>query len=57
MNVKLQLKWEPRDLWVGVYWTRKADALFVYVCFLPCLPIVIWLLPEIYYAGGPDDRP
>lgn len=34
---------EPRDLWVGLYWnlTRGSGAneLNVYVCLLPCLPI------------------
>lgn len=32
---------EPRDLWVGVYWTtNKADGdLFVFICLLPCFPI------------------
>lgn len=27
---------EPRDLWVGVYWTHGR----VYVCLLPTLPIL-----------------
>ena len=41
-SIKLSVKllWEPRDLWVGIYWTRDgADHLFVYVCVLPALPI------------------
>jgi hypothetical protein len=42
MNVRM--RFEPRDLWVGVYWTvDKHDecyqSLYVYVCLLPCLPI------------------
>lgn len=46
--------WEPRDLWVGVYWNRSwvaRDAQGnrfvrwdVYVCLVPCFPIrMIWI--------------
>lgn len=39
---------EPRDLWVGVYWNRdeygssnwRTRRLRVYVCIVPMLPIV-----------------
>lgn len=30
---------EPRDLWIGIYWTRKASWLWIYVCLVPCLPL------------------
>lgn len=40
------LRWDPRDVWVGVFWERYFDdelnwrhALDVYVCVLPCLPL------------------
>ena len=41
------LVWEPRDLWIGVYWTRHEKSsppgydpdLSIYVCIIPCLPI------------------
>lgn len=42
---EITVKFEPRDIWIGVYWNlsksiesayRKLD---VYVCILPMLPI------------------
>lgn len=55
--MRAYLKFEPRDLWVGVYWRRKQIHLGdppvigkhdwewkVYVCLLPCFPIVFsWI--------------
>lgn len=36
----VRLLWEPRDIWVGVYWTREqVGEWFAYICLLPCLPI------------------
>lgn len=48
--MRISLKFELRDLWIGVYWSvahkhelpggidRRID---VYICLLPCLPIHI----------------
>lgn len=41
---KIQLKFEPRDIWVGVYWEYNKEAIMtrwlnVYLCILPMLPI------------------
>lgn len=39
------IKFEPRDLWVGVYWDREQvpgphyDITHVYICLIPCFPI------------------
>lgn len=35
----VSLKFEPRDLWIGVYWNRPYWGLEVYICIVPCLPI------------------
>lgn len=55
MRVRVSAKFEPRDLWVGVYWERHAPAQWVieqhhlpdkrwirfYVCIIPALPIIV----------------
>jgi hypothetical protein len=38
-RVTISLGFEPRDLWVGVYWTLAEHGLDIYVCILPMLPI------------------
>ena len=47
MTINAKLLFEPRDLWLGVYWdlTRSTESahrrLSVYVCVLPMLPIKV----------------
>jgi hypothetical protein len=42
---EIRLKFEPRDLWLGVYWNlvRSIESpykrLDVYVCIIPTLPL------------------
>ncbi len=42
-----RLLWEPRDIWLGVFWnTVKAGGpedrfLLVYVCLIPCVPLAL----------------
>ncbi len=60
-NLRVSLCFEPRDLWVGVYWD-KADVhpslhgggVNVFICVLPMLPIVIekyWFKDGAYIFG------
>lgn len=37
--MRWEFKFEPRDLWVGVFWDRRHDGLHIYVCLLPTLVI------------------
>ena len=34
-----RLIFEPRDLWVGVFWDRKADGLHIYITAIPTLAL------------------
>lgn len=45
-----RLRWsiyfEPRDCWMGLFWDRRADGLYVYVCLIPCVPLrIVWRRP------------
>lgn len=40
-RLAVRLLWEPRDVWVGVFWTEADGLLLVYICLVPCLPLVI----------------
>lgn len=54
------LLWEPRDLWLGIYWDRPkgtgwSRALDVYVCVVPCLPVKLTfrqMLPDPSVMAG-----
>lgn len=38
----LSFYFEPRDLWIGIYWNKEKRIpydLDVYICIVPCLPI------------------
>lgn len=68
---KVSMKWEPRDLWIGIYWTikepRRGDPrvlwwlgpryFHVFICLLPCLPIIIERrLKNPYWNAPPMDN-
>jgi hypothetical protein len=36
-----QFQFEPRDIWIGVFWRHTEIALHLYICVLPLLPLHI----------------
>lgn len=41
-NFGLSVLFDPRDIWIGVFWNREKhmfDLLAVYICFIPMFPI------------------
>lgn len=40
---RAKLRFEPRDLWVGLFWDRRPDGLHVYVCLVPTI-VLHWRL-------------
>jgi len=47
----LKIQWEPRDIWIGVYWDveqfawQKKHYMF-WICFVPCFPISFSIVTE-----------
>lgn len=38
---KVQLQWEPRDWWMGLFWRTTPLCVHVYVCIVPLIPLHI----------------
>lgn len=48
--MSVSIKFEPRDMWIGIYWDRQEVYLIesmsvriewaFYVCVIPCFPII-----------------
>jgi hypothetical protein len=55
-EISIKLLWEPRDLWIGLFWA-KSDLYhrMWYICFIPCLPIRIHFKRS--YGGNFGKRP
>lgn len=50
-TLKAQLQFEPRDLWVGVFWRKTDIAVHVYLCLIPCIPLHITVLRRCHYSN------
>jgi hypothetical protein len=53
---KVGFEFEPRDVWVGLFWRRTDYWLHFYVCMLPCVPLHVVVgnarLKDAYQRGG-----
>lgn len=43
--MKIRIKFELRDIWVGVFWDKRPDGLHVYVCPVPLI-VIHWHRPR-----------
>lgn len=51
-SLRARFEFEPRDLWVGVYWDRSPTHWHVYLTAVPCLPLhVSWRRPPPRIVG------
>jgi len=56
---KVKIAFEPRDIWIGIYWNYiepdfaviDLDNLYIYICIIPMLPICI-----AAYTGEGEPR-
>lgn len=47
-----EAKFEPRDIWVGLFWDRRIDGLHIYVCPVPLL-VLHWTFPrDLSHVGA-----
>lgn len=48
--IKGQFQWEPRDLWVGLFWRMNYEmtppyaTLHIFICLIPLVPFHITIL-------------
>lgn len=60
----MKIKFEPRDLWVGIYWDRcgrittletDKQRYNIYICLIPCFPIIFSLWMNIPKSKRGDN--
>lgn len=40
---QVSILFEPTDLWIGVYWKRFPQAIELYICIVPMIPIYVYV--------------
>ena len=43
----VRLQWEPRDLWVGLFWRKSEICWHIYICLIPLIPLHISILRRL----------
>ncbi len=50
--LKVQVEWEPRDVWIGLFWHKTVLAVHLYICLIPLMPLhVMWARPRLKGEG------
>ena len=52
-TLKVQFQFEPRDIWVGVFWRKTDIAIHVYACLLPCVPLHVSVMRRCCSEDAP----
>ena len=58
-KIKARIEFEPRDLWIGVYWNYHTIGtlkhLDIYICIIPIFPIHITVIQAqlLHFKRGP----
>ena len=59
--IKVQFQFEPRDLWIGVFWRIAkrpgiGEFLHLYICIIPIIPLHITVLWKIYPLPDAEEK-
>lgn len=38
-GVKMSVSFEPRDIWIGVFWDKRNGVTQVFITVVPCFPV------------------
>lgn len=45
--LKAQFQFEPRDLWIGLFWRQTEMSWHFYICIVPLLPLHITFMRKV----------
>ena len=54
-KVKIKIKFEKRDCWMGVFWNQTWAENKLYVCLIPCFPIIFTWNRSFWLDGKRDN--
>ena len=57
--MKVQIQFEPRDLWIGLFWRPTELCWHFYLCIVPLLPLHVTVLKRYFRKNkwADWDRP